>query len=105
MNKAILFSVLVLCLCAANCHAADAPLISKERISVATGLNYEWRTTPMARSESLCGRHAEWAAGLFGAYNLTPHTSLVASTVLGLDSRQFRHSLGVRVRLFQGDRK
>lgn len=104
MNKSILFFSLALCLLAVNCHAADAPLISKERISVASGLNYEWRTTPMARSEAICGRHAEWVVGVFSAYNLTPHSSLVASTSLGLDSRQFRHSVGVRIRLFRGDK-
>lgn len=100
-----MFAVLVLCLFAAYCRAADAPLISKERISVASGLNYEWRTTPIARSEAVTGRHGEWTVGTFAAYNLTPHSSLVASTVFGLNSRQLRNSVGVRIRLFRGDKK
>jgi len=83
-----------------------APILSASRLSVASGLNYEWRTTPLANnSEPLLGRHAEWSAGIYGAYNLTPHSSLVASTTLGLDSRQFRHSIGLRLRLWRGGAK
>lgn len=82
------------------------PLLSAARVSIASGAHYEWRTTPFApSSESLKGRHGEWAAGVFAAYNLTPHASLIGSTVLGIDSKQFRHTLGVRIRLWNGDKK
>lgn len=81
----------------------NRPLLSVSRLSLAAGGQYAWRTTPLANnSEPLCGRHAEWEAGLFGAYNLTPHGSLVGSTTLGIDSRQFRHTLGFRIRLWVG---
>lgn len=81
---------------------AKYPLISPARLSLAAGGQYEWRTTPLGSSEPVQGRHGEWAAGLFAAYNVTPHSSLVASTTLGLDSRQFRHTLGVRIRIWRG---
>lgn len=81
----------------------QAPLFSAQRITLATGAQYEWRTTPLANnSEPLLGRHAEWAAGVFAAYSVTPHASVVGSTTIGLDSRQFRHTLGVRIRIWQG---
>lgn len=104
MRFATAFAVL-LSLTASVCHAQEsqAPLVSKSRLSVASGLNYEWLTTPLANnSEPIRGRHAEWSAGLYAAYNLTPHSSLVASSVIGLDSRQLRNSLGVRFRLWNG---
>lgn len=105
--KSVIVSALLLSLAASVSHAQapapTAPLFSTARISLATGAQYEWRTTPLANnSEPLLGRHAEWAAGVFAAYNLTPHASLVGSTTLGIDSRQFRHTLGVRIRIWQG---
>lgn len=103
--SAVLMSLLVSA-SIARCEDQVAPVLSASRLSVATGLNYEWRTTPLANnSEPMTGRHAEWSAGVYGAYNLTPHSSLVASTTLGLDSRQFRHSFGVRFRLWRGGAK
>jgi hypothetical protein len=81
----------------------DAPLLSASRLSLATGAQYRWNTTPLSgASEPILGRHAEWEAGVFGAYTVTPHASLVASTTLGLNSRQFRHTLGFRFRIWQG---
>ena len=106
--KSIIASAILLSLVASASLAQApaptvAPLFSAQRISLATGASYEWRTTPLANnSEPLTGRHSEWAAGVFAAYNLTPHSSLVGSTTLGLDSKQFRHTLGFRVRIWQG---
>ena len=107
MNKTVMFCTLVVCLLFMNCApvkaAEDAPLFSSKRVSLAGGLNYEWRTTPLKNnSEPILERHGEWTTGLYGAYNLTPHASLVASSVLGFDSRQLRHTVGVRIRFFQG---
>lgn len=106
MNKTIMFFSLVACLLFLNCapaKAEDAPLFSAKRVSLAGGLNYEWRTTPLKNnSEPILERHGEWTTGLYGAYNLTPHSSLVASSVLGFDSRQLRHTVGLRIRFFQG---
>lgn len=108
MNKAVMGVALVLCLFVLNCceakaAAVEAPLLSAKRVSLAGGLNYEWRTTPLKNnSEPILERHGEWTTGLYGAYNLTPHSSLVASSVLGMDSRQLRHTLGLRIRLWQG---
>ena len=81
----------------------EAPLLSASRLTLATGANYRWSTTPLSgASEPILGRHAEWEAGLFGAFTVTPHLSLVGATTLGLNSRQFRHTLGVRFRIWQG---
>ena len=87
----------------AQTQPKDAPLLSASRLSLATGAQYRWNTTPLSgASEPVLGRHAEWEAGLFAAYTVTPHSSLVAATTLGLNSRQFRHTLGVRFRIWQG---
>jgi hypothetical protein len=106
VTKTLQFVALVLGLMFMNCapvRAEDAPLFSSKRVSLAGGLNYEWRTTPLKNnSEPLLERHGEWTTGLYGAYNLTPHASLVASSVLGFDSRQLRHTVGLRIRFFQG---
>ena len=107
MNKTIMGLTLAVLLLLTNCHPAHAeeiaPLLSAKRFSLAGGLNYEWRTTPLKNnSEPILERHGEWSTGLYGAYNLTPHSSLVASSVLGFDSRQLRHTVGLRIRFFQG---
>lgn len=106
MTKTLQSVALVLGIMFMNCtpvRAEDATLFSSKRVSLAGGLNYEWRTTPLKNnSEPLLERHGEWTTGLYGAYNLTPHASLVASSVLGFDSRQLRHTVGLRIRFFQG---
>ena len=103
---AALFAIVALSrLAIAQVPQEKYPLFSKERVSLATGAQYAWRTTPLANnSEPLQGRHSEWEAGVFGAYNLTPHASLVGSTTIGIDSKQFRHTLGLRIRIWRGDR-
>lgn len=99
----ILLSLTVSASFAQTPEPKNAPLISASRLSLATGAQYEWRTTPLSgASEPLLGRHAEWAAGVFGAYTVTPHSSIVASTTIGLNSRQFRHTIGVRFRIWTG---
>lgn len=107
--KSVCLAVLLLCLWAGYGRAEgveEAPLLSAKRLSVASGLNYEWRTTPLANnSEPIDGRHGEWAAGFYAAYNLTPHSSLVAASVLGFDSRQLRNTIGIRFRLWNGGAK
>jgi len=103
--KSVIAFVVLLSLTASASFAQtkDAPLLSASRLSLATGAQYRWNTTPLSgASEPILGRHAEWEAGVFGAYTVTPHASLVASTTLGLNSRQFRHTLGFRFRIWQG---
>lgn len=105
MKSTIAFAMLLLLAASASWGQTPtmAPLFSVKRISLATGAQFEWRTTPLANnSEPLMGRHAEWAAGVFAAYTVTPHASFVGSTVIGLDSRQLRHTLGFRVHIWQG---
>ena len=113
--KSIIVSAILLSLLASASFAQtkeNVPLLSASRASVAAGLSYAWRTTPLAdNSEPLLGRHAEWCTGVYGAYNLVspselhpqlPHISLVGNTTIGLDSRQFRHEVGIRWRFWNG---
>ena len=104
MKYVIAFAILLsLTASASFAQTKEAPLLSASRLTLATGANYRWNTTPLSgASEPILGRHAEWEAGVFGAYSVTPHFSLVGATTLGLNSRQFRHTLGVRFRIWQG---
>ena len=84
--------------------AVDAPLWSAKRLSIGLGANYEVANNPFPTSEPVLDRKQEFSAGVYAAYNLTPDASLVASSVGGLSSRQVRTSVGVRLRIFRGDK-
>lgn len=98
----ISLSVFALSILASAVHAEDKPLLSVERVSLGAGFNYAFHAAPFETSAPLPEFRKEFEAGLYGAYNLTPHLSAVASSVYGLDNKTFRTSLGVRIRLFQG---
>ena len=87
---------------AAHAQAEPKPLLSAERLSIGAGVNYAFYSAPLESSARLPDFKKEWEAGVFAAYNLTPHLSAVGSSVYGLDNKQFRTSLGLRVRIFQG---
>lgn len=89
--KAYLAAILLTAL-AATAQAADAPILSMKRVSFATGADHKWYHDG-ARG---------WQAGVFGAYNLTPHLSLVGSSVYDLPAKGLEHKVGVRIRIFQG---
>lgn len=101
MKKLVIAFALILV--AASAHAATVePILSKKRLSVAAGLNYA-AFSRVGESASLTPPFSkEWETGLYGAYNLTPRLSLTGSTVLGLDNKLLRSSVGLRVRLFRG---
>jgi len=103
MKRTILAVLAALCI-ASVAHAADEPrpLLSAERLSLAVGANYAFFSAPLESSARLPEFKKEFEAGLFAAYNLTPHLSAVGSSVYGLDNKQFRTSVGLRVRIFQG---
>jgi len=74
--------------------AEEAPLLSMKRVSFATGMDHRWQPD----------RVSSWCVGAFGAYNLTPHSSLVASTIYDLKGERLEHRVGFRVRIFQGSK-
>lgn len=82
--------------------AGEKPILSADRFSVAAGLNYAAFSRPLATAAETPSFKKEWETGLYAAYNLTPRVSLAGSSVIGLDNRLIRTSLGIRVRLFRG---
>ena len=79
---------------AATAHAADAPILSMKRVSIAAGADHKWYTDGSKG----------YQAGLFGAYNVVPHASLVASSLYDFNAKGLEHKVGVRIRLFQGSK-
>jgi hypothetical protein len=86
------FILIILMILARNGRAADAPILSMKRVSFATGADHKWYADG-ARG---------WQAGVFGAYNVTPHASLVGSSVYDLNAKGLEHRVGIRIRIFQG---
>lgn len=80
----------------------DRPLFSLTRLSLAAGASYDW--FGKAGDQPLPLFKKEWKVGVFGAYNLTPHLSLVASTDYGLDNKWTESKVGLRLRVFQGSK-
>jgi len=77
----------------APAHAAeDAPILSMRRVSLATGVDHKWY------EDGAKG----FQVGVFGAYNVIPHASLVASSVYDLNGKGLEHKVGIRIRIFQG---
>jgi hypothetical protein len=72
--------------------AEDAPILSMRRVSFATGVDHKWFDTG----------ERNWQAGVFGAYNLTPHLSLTGSSVYDWRSKWLEHKVGIRIRIFTG---
>jgi len=102
MKRTILAVLAALCLASAAHAAEPKPLLSAERLSLGVGANYAFYSAPLESSARLPDFKKEWEAGVFAAYNLTPHLSAVGSSVYGLDNKQFRTSIGLRVRIFKG---
>lgn len=88
---------------AATAKAADQPLLSFDRLTFAGGLNYKWIAAPTAESAPVPAFGKEWEAGLYAAYNLTPHLSLAGSAVYGFDNKQVEERIGLRVRFGKGE--
>lgn len=83
---------------------SDVPLLSAKRLALGMGGNFEFANNAFGGSEPVNDRKQEFNAGVYVAYNLVPDCSLVASSTLGLSSRQVRTQVGVRVTLFRGDK-
>lgn len=81
-------------------QASEQPLLSKDRASLAVGLDYAWYQK--AGSEPLPQFKKAWEPGLFGAYVLTPHVTLTGSGAYDLDNKFVRWKVGVRTVLWRG---
>jgi hypothetical protein len=81
-----------LLLLAATAHAADAPILSMKRVSFAAGADHKW----------YADGNKGYQAGVFGAYNVIPHASLVGSSVYDFNAKGLEHKVGIRIRIFQG---
>lgn len=103
MKKCLL--ALALLLVATASFAAEEPLFSPKRLSVAAGANYASFSQVGISAAQVPAYRKEWEVGVYSAYNLTPRASLVASSVLGLDNRLVRWSAGFRIRMFRGGEK
>ena len=81
-------------------HSAEQPLFSKDRASLALGLDYA--AYQKVGSEPLPQFKKAWEPGLFGAYVLTPHLTLVGSGAYDVDNRWMRWKVGIRTVLWKG---
>lgn len=100
-----IFLVAVFLTCAAAglaspAGAAEKPLLSVDRASLALGLDYAWYQK--AGVEPLPQFKKAWEPGLFGAYVLTPHLTLTGSGAYDLDNKWMRWKVGVRTVLWRG---
>ena len=102
-GKAVVMGVVAValaCALAGQSQAAEQPLLSKDRASLAVGLDYAWYQK--AGAEPLPSFKKAWEPGLFGAYVLTPHVTLTGSGAYDLDNKFVRWKVGVRTVLWRG---
>ena len=81
-------------------HAAEQPLLSITRASLAVGVDYA--SYQNQGDQRLPNFVKEFEPGIFGAYVLTPHATLVGSGCYGLDNKIIRWKVGVRAVLWRG---
>lgn len=95
---ALLAAVLALALFVAPVRAQQQPISAfhVSRVAIAAGSGYDWHYGSALNPEPVFKK--EFAAGLYGAYVLTPHVSLYAGAVYGVDNRVYRFSPGVHYR-------
>lgn len=113
-----LFAVAALLCLASPVLAQDYPLLSATRLSAAVGSNYVWYSAVDNRAPR--DPMGEFDAGLYVSYSLlsseptlnsagqlvsNPILSLAGSSLYGLDSRELRTSLGLRLVLMPGGSK
>lgn len=99
---ALLLSVMVaVATFASPVIALEAPIFSLTRLSVGAGSSYDWYSDYSETDESP-PFSKEFVIGIYGAYAMTQHTTLVGSSVYGLDNKQIRTSLGIRTVLYNG---
>lgn len=100
MKRLILAALLLAFATAASAQYADKPLLSKDRASLAVGLDYAAWSNPY--SGPLTAYRKEWEASVYGAYVLTPRFTLAGSASYLVDSRVIRYRIGVRTVIWKG---
>ena len=80
--------------------AAEQPLFSKDRASLALGLDYA--AYQKVGDEPLPQFKKAWEPSIFGAYVLTPHLTLTGSGAYDVDNKFARWKVGIRTVLWRG---
>ena len=98
--KKVLLAVVALMALAGVAKAAEQPLFSKDRASLALGLDYA--AYQKVGDEPLPSFKKAWEPGIFGAYVLTPHLTLTGSGAYDVDNKWMRWKVGIRTVLWRG---
>ena len=98
--KKVLLAVVALMALAGVAQAAEQPLFSKDRASLALGLDYA--AYQQVGDEPLPQFKKAWEPGIFGAYVLTPHLTLTGSGAYDVDNKWMRWKVGIRTVLWKG---
>ena len=81
-------------------RAAEQPLFSKDRASLALGLDYA--AYQKVGDEPLPQFKKAWEPVVLGAYVLTPHLTLTGSGAYDVDNKWMRWKVGIRTVLWRG---
>lgn len=102
--SAVVALAVTLALCATgladSAIGAEQPLFSKDRASLALGLDYA--AYQQVGDEPLPQFKKAWEPCVLGAYVLTPHLTLTGSGAYDVDNRWMRWKVGIRTVLWKG---
>ena len=98
--KKVLLAVVALMALAGVAQAAEQPLFSKDRASLALGLDYA--AYQQVGDEPLPQFKKAWEPCVLGAYVLTPHLTLTGSGAYDVDNKWMRWKVGIRTVLWKG---
>ena len=101
--RRILFAALLLAFAVvaqAQTTVTDKPLFSKDRASLAAGLDYAFWSNPTGAPSTAFKK--EWEASLYAAYVLTPRFTIASSAAYLTDSKLVRYRVGIRTVIWKG---
>ena len=98
--KKLILAVIAVAAFAGVAHGAEQPLFSKDRASLALGLDYA--AYQQVGDEPLPQFKKAWEPCVLGAYVLTPHLTLTGSGAYDVDNRWMRWKVGIRTVLWKG---
>ena len=102
-RKAVVLGVVAAALAlslAGTAKAGEQPLFSKDRASLALGLDYA--AYQQVGDEPLPQFKKAWEPCVLGAYVLTPHLTLTGSGAYDVDNKWMRWKVGIRTVLWKG---
>jgi hypothetical protein len=99
MKALAALAALLLCASVAQAQVTDKPLFSKDRASLAVGLDYAAFSNT---AKVVTTPKAEWETALYGAYVLTPRFTLAGSAAYLTDSKLVKYRVGLRAVIFRG---